>query len=47
MVELLAWGLEVGHPAAYLFIFVLFEPAVVFILFAIWDWIKDRKEHKK
>lgn len=44
MMNLIAWGLEVGHPAAYLLIFMIVGmPLVAIIINAFTNWFYNRK----
>lgn len=42
--RLIAWGLENGDPTAYVLIFMILYPPIMIIMFAIIDWIKNRRE---
>lgn len=43
----IARALENGNPFVYLFFFILFEPPVMIILFAIIDKVKEIIKKKK
>lgn len=43
MIHILAIGLEYGNPFVYLFLFMLFEPPIVIIVFYLIDFFKERK----
>lgn len=48
MVQLLAWGLEVGHPFAYFLVFMLIGiPIIGIVTWAGCDIIDKLKERKK
>jgi len=46
MIQILAIGLEYGNPLVYLFLFVLFEPPVMIIIFYLIDCFKKRRKKK-
>jgi len=46
MIQVLAIGLENGNPLVYLFLLMLFEPAIVTIIFYLIDCFKERKNKK-
>lgn len=43
MMQIIAYGLDVGNPAAYLLLFMLLYPPVMVIIYAVIDWIKERQ----
>ena len=44
MMNLIAWGLEVGHPAAYFLIFMIVGMPLAFIIIDIFaNWFYNRK----
>jgi len=44
MMNLIAWGLEVGHPAAYFLIFMIVGmPLISIIINAFANWFYNRK----
>ena len=44
MMNLIAWGLEVGHPAAYLLIFMIVGMPLVSIIINVFaNWFYNRK----
>ena len=45
--ELIAWGLEVGHPAAYLLIFMLIGIPLLFIIITVIQNLIDKIKEKK
>lgn len=48
MIQAIAWGLEVGHPAAYLLIFILIGiPIIEIVTWVGYDIIDKWKEKKK
>ena len=48
MVQLLAWGLEVGHPFAYFLIFMLIGiPIIGIVTWTVLDMVDEWKERKK
>lgn len=42
MMQIIAYGLNNGNPAAYLLLFMLVYPPIMVIIFAVIDWIKKR-----
>ena len=44
---MIARALEVGHPAAYLLIFLLLGEPLIFIGMYVYDEIKERNRKKK
>lgn len=42
MVQIIAYSLDNGNPAAYLLLFMLLYPPIMVIFFAVIDWIKKR-----
>lgn len=50
MIQVLAWGLEVGHPAAYLLIFLILGiPLLAVILLGVGliiDMLQEKREKK-
>ena len=42
--EVIAHGLEIGHPFAYFLIFMLLYPPVFAIIFAVIDWIRNKRK---
>ena len=46
MIQVLAIGLAQHNPLVYLFILMLFEPAIVTIIFYLIDCFKERKNKK-
>lgn len=47
MIHALAIGLEYGNPFVYLFLFILFEPPIMIIIFYLIDCFKERKKKQK
>lgn len=48
MIQAFAWGLEVGHPAAYLLIFMLIGiPIIGIVVWTALDIIDKWKEKRK
>lgn len=45
--SLIAWGLEVGHPAAYLLIFMLIGIPLLFIIITVIQNLIDKIKEKK
>ena len=45
--RLIAWGLEVGHPAAYLLIFMLIGIPLLFIIITVIQNLIDKIKEKK
>ena len=43
MIQVLAIGLKNGNPLVYLFLLMLFEPAIVTIIFYLIDYFKERR----
>lgn len=46
MIQILAIGLEYGNPLVYLFLFMLFEPPIMIIIFYLIDFFKERENKK-
>jgi len=45
MMNLIAWGLEVGHPFAYFLIFMIIGIPIAFIIISVFaDWFYNRKD---
>lgn len=47
MIQLLAWGLEVGHPAAYLFIFLILGIPLLAIVLLGGALVIEKLQEKK
>ena len=47
MIQILAIGLEYGNPLVYLFLFILFEPPIMIIIFYLIDCFKEWKKGDK
>lgn len=45
--SLIAWGLKVGHPAAYLLIFMLIGIPLLFIIITVIQNLIDKIKEKK
>ena len=45
--SLITWGLEVGHPAAYLLIFMLIGIPLLFIIITVIQNLIDKIKEKK
>lgn len=45
--NLIARALEVGHPAAYLLIFLLLGEPLIFIGMYVYDELKERRNKRK
>ena len=45
MMNLIAWGLEVGHPFVYFLIFMIIGIPIAFIIISVFaDWFYNKKD---